>query len=178
MHEVHPSEVDLARLSELDGGGEGISAEIAEHLRWCADCRSIVADHRWLQDEIVAALAAAADSVPLPRPQWRAVQEVLVSSQRRQVAGWRGSAVASVVVAVCLMLSLSRVLGTVGVMAQTAASPEAVVATAPDVDEGYLLSAPASLATPTPVIFRAAREIAPPPTPGLVLPPTPTQPEI
>ena len=166
MREIHPKEIDLARLSEL---GVDTGAEMAEHLRWCARCRSVVADHRWLQEEISATLAVAVDAVPVPRPKWWAVQEVLLTRQRRQVAGWRGSAIASVVLTICLMLSASPVLGTSATMVHTL-PPEAIIATAPDLVSGS--------ATPTPAIFRQVQEITPLPTPVLALPPTPAQPEI
>ncbi len=168
MRKVHLNEFDLARLSELDSD-EVLDAETAEHLRWCADCRSALADHRWLQEEIASALAIAAREVPVPRPKWWAVQEALFPSRQRRVASWRGSAVASVVLAVFLMLSASPVLGTAAIMAHMApTSPQAVIATAPDVGEETVLTHPA--ATPTPAIRGT-----PAPTPVLVLPPTPDQ---
>lgn len=168
MRKVHLNEFDLARLSELDGG-EVPDAEMAEHLRWCADCRSALAEHRWLQEEIVSALAVAAREVPVPRPRWWAVQEALFSSRQRQVASWRGSTVASVVLAVFLMLSASPMLGTAAIMAHVApTSPQAVIATAPDAGAETAMTYPA--VTPTPAIRRT-----PAPTPVLVLPPTPDQ---
>ena len=174
MREIHPSEVDLAWLSELDADGDKIpDAEMAEHLRWCADCRSVVADHRWLQEKVTAALAVAADAVPVPRPKWWRVQEALSARQQRQVASWRGSTIASVVLAVCLILSASPVLGTAAILAQT--SPEAVIATAPDVEAHTVLTSTSS-ATPTPATFHQEAVLSP--TPVLMLPPTPDQSEI
>jgi hypothetical protein len=181
---VHPSEIDLARWGELDSetGEEGASLSaargtecMAEHLRWCGRCRSVVADHRWLQKEVAATLAAASDAVPVPRPRWWAVQEAMLTSQRRQVRGWWLSAIASVVSAVCLMLSVSPMFGTAAVAARVV-SPEAVVATAPDTVPARASAALfplSSLATPTPAMFHV-QEV----TPALVLPPTPAQPEI
>ena len=175
MREIHPNEVDLACLSELDDDRD---AEIAQHLRWCADCRSAVAEHRWLQKELGTVLAVAADAVSVPRPKWWAVQEALQTRQRRQVAGWRGSAVASVVLSMCLMLSASPLLGTSAIMALTAqmSPPEALVAVVPEVSD-HLASTSVVLATPTPALFREVYEVTPLPTPVLVLPPTPAQPE-
>ena len=72
MSETHPKEIELARFED----GEA-STGVAEHLRWCARCRSVVADYRWLQGEVTATLALAADSVPVPRPKWWAVCESL-----------------------------------------------------------------------------------------------------
>ncbi len=168
--DLHLSEFDLAWLSELDSDND-LDNEITEHLRWCADCRSAVADHRWLQEKITTMLAVAADVAPIPRPRWWAVQEALLSSRQRQVASWRGSTIASVVLAVCLMLSASPVLGTAAMMAQTAQTfPEAVIATAPDIRVHTVLTS-----TPTPAIFRQAQNVTPSPTPVLVLPPTPGQ---
>ncbi len=170
MSQVHPEEIELARFSDGEAGVGG-----AGHLRWCARCRSVVADYRWLQDEITATLATAADAVPVPRPKWWVVQERLFASRRRQVTGGRISAVASVVLTVCLMLSLSPVLATAAI-AQTARTlpPAAVVAPAPVtavVSGGRM----ASVATPTPAISRD--EVTSSPTPAFVLPPTPPEPE-
>jgi hypothetical protein len=176
MRGIHPSKVELAWLSDLDND-QALGAEVADHLRWCADCRSMVADHRWLQEEITTTLMVAADTVPLPRPKWWAVQETLLARQQRQAASWRGSAVASIVLAVCLILSASPVLGTAAILAQTVQmSPDAVIATAPDVKVP-----PASistLATPTPAMFPQMQKMTLSPTPVLVLPPTPDQSEI
>ena len=176
---LHPKEIDLAWLSESDGA-EG---EMAEHLRWCGRCRSAVADHRWLQDEVSSVLAVAAEVVPVPRPRWWDVQEVLrANNQRRQARGWWTSAVASAVAAVCLMLAVSSMFGpafgTVVAASQTAPpvlASVAAVATAPDVS---LLTDSFLVATPTPVVFDEAREASLSPTPVLLLPPTPAQPEI
>jgi len=167
MNEIHPRETELACLSEGEAG-----VGVAEHLRWCARCRSVVADYRWLQGEIGATLAAAADAVPVPRPKWWVVQERMFASQRRRVAGWRVSTVTSVVLAVCLMLSLSPVLG-VAVVARTS-PPKPMVAPAP-VTAVASGEPRASMATPTPVI--SCEEATPSPTPVFMLPPTPPEPE-
>ena len=167
MKKKHPLETELARLS----GGKA-DAEVAEHLRWCAHCRFVVADYRWLQREIAATLATAASAAPVPRPKWWAVQAVLLARQRRQIVGWRLSAVASVVLAVCLMLSLSPVLGA-AVVARTS-PPGAMVIPVPvtAVVSGERV---ASVATPTPVV--SCEEAAPSPTPALMLLPTPPESE-
>jgi len=163
MNEIHPAEKEL--------GGEA-STSVTEHLRWCARCRGIVADYDWLQGEIEATLVAAADAVPIPRPKWWAVQELKFASQRRRIVGGRISAVASVVLTVCLMLSISPVLGTT-VVAQIL-SPEPVVALAP-VAAAISGESLALVATLTPVI--SCEEATPSPTPAFVLPPTPPEPE-
>ncbi len=179
---VHPNEIDLARWCELDGGVGGARDDIAEHLRWCARCRSVAAGQRWLQDEVAAALTLAAGAVPVPRPRWWAVQEALLVKQQRQVRGWWTSALASVVASVCLMLSVSPILssafGAVTAASQTA-PPVAIIATAPDT----VLSTAPSAATPTPVVFRQDQDVrlspvqdregTRSPTPILALPPTP-----
>jgi hypothetical protein len=170
MSRVHPTEIDLARLDGSSGGEAG--REVADHLRWCARCRSVVADYRWLQGEVTAALASAADAVAVPRPRWWAVQEALSASQRRQVAGGRVSAVASVVLAVCLMLSASPVLSTA--VAARALLPQVAMAPAP-VTVAVSVERGVSLATPTPVVF--CQDVTPVPTPAFVLPPTPPEPE-
>ena len=174
MQKIHPSEFDLAWLGDLDAENDLCKkipdAEMAEHLRWCADCRSVVADHHWLQENITTMLAIAVDTVPVPQPKWWAVQEGLLSRRQRLAASWQGSTIASVVLAVCLMLSLSPVLGSAAMMAQT--SPMAVIATAPDIGSHAVLT---SLATPTPAISCQVEKVTPSPTPVLVLPPTPDQ---
>ncbi|MCP4544382.1 MAG: hypothetical protein GY832_45300 [Chloroflexi bacterium] len=175
MRNIHLNEFDLAWLGELDNndlGNEIPDAEMVEHLRWCADCRSAIADHQWLQETITTTLAIAVDAVSVPRPKWWAVQEALLFGRQRQVASWRGSTIASVVLAVCLMLSASPLLGTAAMVAQMVqASPEAVIATVPDMKTDTVLSP--SVATPTPAI--QVQSDTPALTPVLVLPPTPDQ---
>jgi hypothetical protein len=170
MRKVHPVEMELACWDD----GEA-SAGVVGHVRWCARCRSAVADYRWLAGEIGATFAAVADAVDVPRPQWWAVHGRLLASQRRWVAGGRASAVASVVSVVCLMLWLSPVLppalGTA--VALRTPPPEAMVVSAP-------VTAPVSGtgalgATPTPIVSRADATLAP--TPDFALPPTPPEPE-
>jgi hypothetical protein len=104
---VHPKETDLARLADLNGeAGEG------EHLDWCSQCRSRVADYRWLQGEIASALSAVAAAVPVPRPAWWAVEERLLAAQRRANTGRRATAVATVVLTAGLLLSVSLLAST------------------------------------------------------------------
>ena len=59
MSEMHLVETELACVSD---GKHHESA--AEHLRRCAQCRSAVAEYAWLQEQVVTALATAADTVP------------------------------------------------------------------------------------------------------------------
>ena len=168
MRERHPREIELARLSD----GEAVSAEMAEHLRWCARCRSAVADYDWLQGEIAVTLAAAAE-IPAPRPQWWAVRERVFASQRRQITGWRISALSSVVLAVCLMFSAFPMQSATVAALTTfpsgrsplGASPEPMVAPAP------VTVAVTLVATPTPTTEMPLS------TPAFVLPPTPPQTE-
>jgi len=97
MREMHPREIELARFSDEEAGAEADGRHpVADHLRWCARCRSDVADYRWLQGEVTTALLAAADGVNVPRSRWWAVREAVSASERRQVAGGRVSALASV----------------------------------------------------------------------------------
>jgi hypothetical protein len=182
MSRVHPGEAELARW----GDGEA-RTDIVAHVRWCARCRSAVADYRWLTGEIGATLTAAADAVKVPRPQWWAVQERLLAGQQRRVAGWRSSALASVVLAVSLMLSLSPILppalGTA--VAVRTPRPEAVLVPAPLVPAPLVpalvtAAVPGTQqvawgATPTPIL--SGGEATPAPTPAFVLPPTPPEPE-
>jgi hypothetical protein len=174
MSKVHPEEMKLVRW----GDGEA-SADVAAHVRWCARCRSAVADYRWLAGEIGATLTAAADAVDVVRPRWWALQGRLITEQRRRVAGWRASAVASVVLAVCLMLSLSPVLLSTAVAARMVPL-EAMVVPAPvtaitaiTASVSGTHAAPGT--TPTPTVSRA--EVTPAPTPDFALPPTPPEPE-
>jgi anti-sigma factor RsiW len=165
MSEDHLRENELAHL----GGGEA-EADAAEHLRWCTRCRSTVADYRWLQQQLASALAAV-DALPVPRPQWWAIQERLSAIRRQQVAGRRIST-AGVAATVCLMLLFSSLLGTT-VVAQ-AVFPEAVVTPAPvtAIVSGEP-SAPA--ATPAPAILDEGSGLSL--TPAFVPLPTPPQPE-
>jgi len=190
MSEIHPREIELARF----GDGEA-STGIAEHLHWCAHCRSVVADYRWLQGEIAATLALAADAVPVPRPKWLAVQGHLFARQRRQIAGWRASALVSVMLVVCLMLSapnllvlcqasFDRFVVTTSVVSVVRQVTKVATASRQKL-EAVTVSAPAtavvsgermaSMATPTPAI--SCEEAGPLPTPAFVLPPTPLVPE-
>jgi hypothetical protein len=180
MSEIHPEETQLARWSD----GEA-RADVAAHVRWCARCRSGVADYRWLAGEIGATLTGAADAVDVPRPRWWALQGRLIADQRRRVAGWRASAVASVVLAVCLMLSLSPVLLSTAVAARMVPL-EAMVVPAPLTAMTAMTASTADMAsvsgthaapgaTPTPLVSRA--EATPAPTPDFALPPTPPEPE-
>jgi hypothetical protein len=165
MSENHLWETEMARLSdgERDAGA-------AEHLRWCARCRSVVADYRWLQRQIVSTLEAAVGAVPAPRPRWWIVQERLAAVQRQQIAGRRVSA-ASVAATVCLMLLLSSVLGTT-VVAQVV-SPEAVVTPAP-VIAAVSVEGSAPVATLTPAL--GGEEVGLMPTPVFMPVPTPPEP--
>ena len=182
MRERHPQEIELAQLSDRENG-EVIDAETAEHLRWCTHCRSVVADYEWLQEEIEVTLSVAAE-VPVPRPQWWAVRERVFAGQRRQITGWRISALSSLVLAVCLMLRIVPIRSAFPIQSTTVAaltsfpsgqspleaSPEPIVAPAP------VTIAVTLMATPTPTT-RPCRERMPPSTPAFMLPPTPPQSE-
>jgi hypothetical protein len=178
MSKVHPEQTELARWSD----GEA-RADIATHVRWCAACRSAVADYRWLAGEIETTLTAAADTVKVPRPRWWALQGRLIAEQRRRVAGRQVSAVASVLLAVCLMLSLSPVLLRTAVAARMVPLDAMVVpapvtamtaSTANVASVSGIHAAPGT--TPTPILARA--EATPVPTPDFALPPTPPEREI
>jgi len=166
MDKMHPSKVELERASE----GEG-SAGVEEHLRRCVWCRSVVADCRWLGGEIGAALAEVADTVRVPRPRWGTVRGRMVAVRQRQAVRWRVSAVASAMVTIGVMLLVSPVLGPAA--AARTLPPEAIVARAP-VTASASGAHVASGVTPTPLA--ALGESTPPPTPALVLPPTPPEP--
>jgi len=157
---VHLSETDLASLSD-DGPDEGV----AEHLRWCARCRSAAAGYRWLQGEIKGALADAADAAPVPRSKWWAVQAGVRAGRRRQVVGGRISVFASALAAVCLMLFVPGFSDS-AVTAQTNQLELAAVPAPITVPVEHALS----VTTPTPAL--SCEEATPSPTPAFVLPPT------
>ena len=177
MSETHPKEIELARFED----GEA-SAEVTEHLRWCARCRSAVADYRWLQGEVTATLALAADLVPVPRPKWWAVCESLSLGERRRAGRRRASALASLALVFSLILSAPGFLGA-AVVAQ-AVPADVVMAPAPvtlsrvgatstvdtdvDVDTG-----PGPMVTPTPTILRIDGASS---APAIPLLPPPTRP--
>ncbi|MDY6878128.1 MAG: hypothetical protein SWK90_18250 [Chloroflexota bacterium] len=171
MNKIHPGEIELARFEE----GEA-SADVAEHLHWCARCRSGVADYRWLQGEVAATLALAADRVPLPRPRWWAVCESLATGQRRRVVRQRASVLASLALAFLLILSAPGLLGTTIVAqavpadVQVAPVPVALsrVGATSTVDVGA-----GPLATPTPAILWGDGAS---PAPAVPLLPPPTRP--
>jgi hypothetical protein len=162
MCEMHLVETELACV----GDGKH-NADATEHLRWCAQCRSAVAEYAWLQGQVAAALATAADTVTVPRSRWRAVRRRLAAERQRQIAGWRASAVASAVLAVCLVLAASPVLG---VAVAQASLPARATLPSPvtDVVSG---DHAASTFTPTPAAFGA--DTATPSAPPLVPLPTP-----
>jgi hypothetical protein len=188
MHRAHPDENALACLAETDDGAA--NAEMLEHLHWCARCRTRVADYRWLQDEIVGALGAAADAVHVPHPRWWAVREGLTTKTRQRNTASRVSAFASAVLAVCLMFfrPLIPVPSLLGKTQQASpvwmvSYPEAVIATAPTaVVSSSAPSDSIAEATPTPDLVRPgqsreARETISRPTPVCMQLPTPPQPQ-
>jgi hypothetical protein len=193
MYSAHPDESALARLAEADDGtalASAATAEMLEHLRWCARCRTRVADYRWLQDEIVGALGSTADAVCVPHPRWWAVREELIAKTRQQSTASRVSALASAMLAVCLiffrpLISVPSLLGTTQPASPVwmVSYPEAVIATAPTaaVPSSTLSESPAG-ATPTPDLARPGRsretgEAISQPTPVYMQLPTPPQPQ-
>jgi hypothetical protein len=167
MSEVHPKETELARFSD-----EQPSASVADHLRWCARCRSGVADYQWLGGEIEATLKAAADEVPVPRPRWWAVQARLRAGQQRRAAGWRASAFASIALVISFVLCVPNVA--CPVVAAPVPPPKA--ATVPPSVTAFVSGAHrVALATPTPAIPQGGEK--PLLTPAFALPPTPPDPE-
>ena len=175
MSETHPKEIELACFED----GEA-STGVAEHLRWCARCRSVVADYRWLQGEVTATLALAADSVPVPRPKWWAVCESLSLGERRRAGRRRASALASLALVFSLILSAPGFLGA-AVVAQ-AVPADVVLAPAPvtlsrvgatsTVDTGIGVDGP--MVTPTPTILRGDGAFPAPAVPPLPFPTRPT----
>lgn len=159
MSEIHLQETELA-------SGESV----AGHLRWCSQCRNAAAEYHWLGERIEDTLAAAADSVSVPRSKWRVVKRRMAAGQKRQITGWRASATAGIALAFCAILSLSSIVG-VTVAVQTS-FPEAVMTPA-SVTAIISGAHTTSGATPTPVASREGIES----TSTLTLPPLPTPPE-
>jgi hypothetical protein len=183
MDKVHPSQDELAWLSELgDTGEDEIASEQVAHLQWCTGCRSVVSEYRWLQRELTGALALAANAVRVPGPRWCEIEKSLLVAAQRRTRGWRWSAVASVVLLLCLMLSDWPLQGSISAAQSLhTLSPEVAVATAPLLDTAkdvvdYSNSGSGSVVTPTPPPLPSC-EATPLPTPALGLPPTPVLPE-
>jgi predicted anti-sigma-YlaC factor YlaD len=160
----HLTEMELSCLADWQGG-----AKRGEHLRRCSDCRNRAAEYRWLHRQTGSALKAAAETVVVPRPRWRAVRRGLRAKRQRCVAGWRASAVGSAVLAVCAMLYLSPVFGEA--VAQTVFPARATLPEPPS--PSAIESVVPSLATPTPAASVDGGVELEPSTPGLIPLPTP-----
>ena len=166
MNEVHLQEIELACSREE------LEADSADHLRWCAQCRSLAAEYRWLDEQLIDALASASEVVPIARPGWRAVKRRIVAGHQRRVAGWRVSAIASVALAICMLLSISSVVG--ATVAAQLTSPEAVVTPISAVTAVASEDTATSWATSTPIVPHAGAET--PSAPSLAPIPTPSAP--
>lgn len=167
MNEVHLGEMELAcSKGEFD-------ASAADHLRWCARCRSLAAEYRWLDGQLVDALVSASEVVPVARPKWRAVKQRIAIGRQRRIAGWRASAIASVALAICMLLSISSVVG--ATVAAQLTSPEAVVTPAAAVTAVASEGPAASQATSTPIASHEGVEM--PSGPMLAPIPTPPTPD-
>jgi predicted anti-sigma-YlaC factor YlaD len=177
MSELHLHETELACVTSGEAGAPAdanasapANASVAEHLRWCAQCRSTAAEYRWLGERIEDVLTEAAGTVNVPRPKWQAIRRQMAVGQNRQVTGWRASAIAGIALAICAILSLSSIVGSTAI-AQTS-SPEAVMTPASVtaiLSDAYTPSG----ATPTPGVSCAGMESLS----ALTLPTIPTPPE-
>jgi hypothetical protein len=167
MSAIHPCETELACASDKESG-----AELVEHLRWCARCRNLTADYRWLENNLAVTLATAARAASMPRPAWWTVHERLSAGQQRLAAGRRLSVVVSVTLVVCVMLVASPALGA-AIGAQTLL-PQ--VAVAPSLAAVFAsVENWNSTMTPTPAPSR--EEAGALPSSALVLPPTQPKPD-
>lgn len=165
MRVTHPDEIELARSSD----GQ-VDESCAAHLRWCARCRTVAADHRWMQKEVQGVMAVAAESAPLPRPRWRAVRDGMRAARRRQVVREYAFSFAGVVLAACLLLLAPGFLDRSAALGvDRPGTPALSIPAAPPSPDNYVLP----VVTPTPLAF--VRDAVPAPTPPVVLPPTPPQ---
>jgi hypothetical protein len=168
MSTIHPRETELACACDKEP-----SADLVEHLRWCARCRNAAADYRWLESNLGVTLATAACALPVPRPAWRAVRERLSTGQQRLAAGRRLSVVASVALVVCVMLvaspALGAALGAQTLLPRVAVHPSLATVFASGGEDA------SSMMTPTPVL--SGEKLGSSPTCALALPPTQPRPD-
>ena len=125
MSEGHLQERELARLSDR----EVIEAEVIDHLRWCARCRSVAAEYDWLQEEIATTLGTVAEAVPVPRPTWREISSGLHTDRQRVMVRRRLSAAMGVAMAGLLIIGPSVL--DVGAAVQSTPSPRVMTAPMP-----------------------------------------------
>jgi predicted anti-sigma-YlaC factor YlaD len=163
-------ETDGIHLREMELACSSTESNVhSEHLRWCAQCRNLAAEYRWLDGQLTDMLASASEAVPVTRPKWRAVKRRMIAGRQRRVAGWRVSAVASVALAVCMLLSISSIVG--ATVAVQLSSPEAVMTPADAVTIVVSEDPVTSSATSTPIASYGGIET--PSTPALAPIPTP-----
>jgi hypothetical protein len=96
----HLTELELARAAAGDG-----SENLIDHLRWCGQCRTAVAEYGWLQEEIERTLEAEAAGAPVPEADWMGARERLQSTRPVSAVGRRAAAV-SLAAAVCLVVAV------------------------------------------------------------------------
>lgn len=164
-------ETDGIHLREMELACSSTESNVrSEHLRWCARCRNLAAEYHWLDGQLADALASASEAVPVAHPKWRAVKQRMIAGRQRRVAGWRVSAAASVALAVCMLLSISSVVG--ATVAAQLSSPEAVMtpASVPVVASDDSVTSSAT-STSTPIVPYGGIET--PPAPALAPIPTP-----
>ncbi|MBN1979308.1 MAG: hypothetical protein JW918_18075 [Anaerolineae bacterium] len=166
MDEVHLREIEMACSKDE------FEADAADHLRWCARCRSLAAEYRWLDERLADALASVSENVPVVRPGWRAIKQRIVAGRQRRIAGWRVSAIVGVALVSCILLLVSSVVG--ATVAAQLASPEAVVTPIAAVTAVASEGPAASWATSTPIVPHVGVEA---PSASLLVPiPTPSAP--
>lgn len=171
----HPEASVLARLGEPDADEGG--ARLAEHLRLCARCRNAAADYRWLERQIGAALAEAADAVPVPRPKWWDVRRRVFAGQPRPGLAWRASVVVGVVLIFCQMLPAVLFPPTAppSLAVEPAVAPPPVIAAVSQAPGSHgSTTSVAKVATPTPGLsVDGTTDVAPLPTLAPALSPRP-----
>lgn len=126
--ENHPRERDIAGYS--DGR---VDEEIRRHVAWCSDCRRVLADHAWLEGELVETLRTQATEARLPSSDWEGVRRRLQGPEQERVESRpmiaAGVAMMLFVLAAAPMLLGSDVHAQLGAGSTLATAPRPVIAT-------------------------------------------------
>ncbi len=169
MNDRHLSERELI----LAGSGE-IDDRVEAHLQWCAQCQSAVAEYQWLQSALETTLSTAAEAVPVPRPRWWNVQASLQAGRRRRGFAQHISAIAAVLLAFGIQLSLIPNWGASVAAQHASQQPQLVIVPSPAPPTALVAKGTGSTAAlSTSLPSAEAMTGTPAPTLAPVLPPTP-----